>query len=108
MFVESSFHLNVESNQRLRCAIGLLNNSRHFVIQSEKEAIKKRDSRANIFPRFVSGTQLLRILIGSLDCPCLLLLTTRVITLALVSRYSLVTNSSFTHASVLHEKDKQY
>ena len=52
----------------LRCAIGL-NNSRHFVNQSEKKATTKGDWRAKIFPHFASGKHLLGVLIGSLDCP---------------------------------------
>ena len=75
-FVESSFHLTVESNQRLLWfSISVLRDwlkqLTPLYIQSEK-AITKRDSRANISPRFASGTELLGVLTGSLDCVSLL------------------------------------
>lgn len=111
MFVEGSFHLTVESNQWLLwfCISAL----RDWLKQLTPlcHPIRKSYNKARFARKYFPALRIRYTTAWSFDWftgLCVSSMMARVITLALVSRYSLVTNGSFTYISVLHEKDKYW
>jgi len=89
----SGFHLSVKSDSRLLLSalpyyMTGLGNSRYFVVPSEVKQQRSWLAVTCFLVLRISRMKLFRVLIGSLDCLCPLLLT-RVIILVLVLRHSI-------------------